>query len=331
MRMPTVSPRACGMVLVALLAASGAPAQESPEGAGPAAAEAAGPAFTLRVREALERTRGAKVVYQDVLGEGPGAWDQDPRYPGDQVNCLTWLHLLLAKAYGQSSREKLQVMDRLRYFNGQPGFGLRKHFIDQWTALDPLPLRKVDFGFCRSSAVQPYHLDLTPAVFAKNVGYSCPLYGAKQTSVDLDLVPAHGLVQCAGMLPEGFYVIFPVASERYLQRYGKLSGPMGQVHAVLLAAEGEPGVKPEDRDAAQLKVYHASISSGKVMEAELGSYLLNMWNLYRGYVVYELVPDWNWKEKPALDDEARAIAACEAGLEGNVGRLFEDEVVSPRP
>lgn len=315
-----LKPWAGGLALVGLLAASGAWAQES----------AAGPAFTQRVREALERTRGAKVIYNDVLGEGPGAWDPDPRYPGDQVNCLTWLHLLLAEAYGQSPEEKLQVMDRLRYFGGQPGFGLRKHFIDQWTALDPLPLRKVDFGFCRSSAVQPYHLDLTPAAFAKNIGYSCPLYGTKRTSVDLDLVPPHGLVQCAGMLPEGFYIMFPVASERYLQKYGKLSGPMGQVHAVLLAAEA-PGVKPEHRDAAQFKVYHASISSGKVMDQELGSYVLHNWNMYRGYVVYELVPDWNWKERPVPDDEARAIAACEAGLKGNVGKLFEGEAAAPRP
>lgn len=304
--------RITGAAFIALLLAGAAGGQE--------------PDFTGRVREALERTRNIKVIYQDVLGEGPGSWDPDPRYPGDTVNCITWLHLLLAETYGKTAEEKLQVMDRLRYFGGHPGFGLRKHYIDQWTELDPLPLRKVDFGFCPQSAVSRHRLDLTPASFAKNVSYGCPLYGQARASFELDVVPPHGLVQCAGRLPEGYYVLFPVASDRYLQRYGALSGPMGQVHAVLLSVESPPGTPPEARDGAELAVYHASISRGKVVEAKLGSYVLHMWNLYRGYVLYELVPDWSFKDQPPLDEEARAIAACEAKLPGKVGKLFENEV-----
>ncbi len=318
----SLSPRrACGLAFLGLLLI--APAA-------PAGAQETDPAFNKRVEAALESTRPIKVVYQDVLGEGPGSWDPDPRYPDGQVNCLTWLQLVLAETYGHNPQEKLQVMDRLRYFDGHPGFGFRKHFIDQWTALDPQPLRPVDFGFCPSSAVQPFHLSLDPAFFAQKINYQCPLYHQDRRAVDLQLVPGQGLAQCAGLLPEGYYVMFPVASDRYLKKYGAFSGPMAQVHAVLLAVKAPPGVPPESRDAAEFKVYHASISSGKVIETELGSYVLHMWNLYRGYVLYSLAPDWDWQARPPMDDEGKRVAACEARLKGNVGKLFEAEVESKK-
>jgi hypothetical protein len=108
---------------------------------------------------------------------------------------------------------------------------------------------------------------------------------------------------------------------------------MGQVHAVLMEVPTPPaGVGVEPPDPAKFKVYHASITSGKVVETELGSYVLNMWNLYRGYMVYELVPEWDWRSAPPpMDDEAKAIAACEAGLKGKAGKLFEHEVDAPKP
>ncbi len=58
-----------------------------------------------------------------------------------------------------------------------------------------------------------------------------------------------------------------------------------------------------------------------------------MWNLYSSYVVYELVPesDWDWRGAPPMDEEAKAIAACEGKLEGNVARLFETEVQPATP
>jgi hypothetical protein len=318
--MPKNSPskgRACGLALLSLLLAGSA---------APAAGQETNPAFNKRIEEALARTRNVQVVYQDVLGEGPGSWDPDPRYPDHQVNCLTWLQLVLAETYGRTPQEKLQVMDRLRYFGGRPGFSFRKHFIDQWTALDPLPLRRVDFGFCPSSGVQPLQVSLDPAFFIKNIKYQCPLYHQDRRSIELQVAPGQGLVQCAGMLPEGYYVLFPVANDRYLKKYGGFSGPMGQVHSMVLEVKAPVGVPPESRDAAEFKVYHASISSGKVVETQLGSYILHLWNLYRGYVLYSLAPDWDWHAQPPMDAESERLVACEAKLKGNVGKLYENEV-----
>jgi hypothetical protein len=290
--------------------------------------------FAKRVKEALERTRNVKVVYQDVLGEGPGAWDPDPRYPAGTVNCITWLHLLMAELYGGTPEEKAKVLDRVRYFDGHVGFGFRKHFTDQWTELDPLPLRRVDYSSCPNSSAFKMHLDLQPALFQKNIHYACPLYHMDRASFDFDVVPGQGLVQCSRLLPPGYFILFPVASDRYLEKYGGFSGPMGQVHAVLVEVPPPPppGVGVEPADPAKFKVYHASITSGKVVESELGSYVLSMWNLYRGYMVYELVPEWDWRSAPPpMDAEAKAIASCEAGLKGQAGKLFEHEVSSPQP
>ena len=299
----------------------------------PAAPDAAHQELTRRVADALARTRGLKVVYQDVLGEGPGSWDPDPRYPAREVNCITWLQLLLAETYGSTPDEKHAILDRIRYFDGRIGFGFRKHFTDQWTAIDPMPLRQVDFRSCPSGNVQSYKLELDTEMFQKNIKFECPLYHMDRAAVELDLVPPHGLVQCGDRLAEGYYVIFPVASDRYLQKYGGFSGPMAQVHAVLLEVPpaAPAGAPLEARDPGRFKVYHASISRGQVVETELAPYLLHMWNLYRGYVVYELVPGWDWRATPAMNDEAKAVAECESKLKGRVGKLFENEIEASQP
>jgi hypothetical protein len=137
------------------------------------------------------------------------------------------------------------------------------------------------------------------------------------------VIPPQGLVLCSAGLQPGYYVFFPVASDRYLAKYGGFSGPMAQVHAVLLEV---PAGSDGDRDPAKFKVYHASISRGKVVETELGSYVLNMWNLYRGYQLYELDPSWKVGAEPAMDDEAKAILACEEKLKDTKGKVFEHEV-----
>lgn len=279
-----------------------------------------------QARGALSKTLGLKVLYQDLLGEGPDAWDPDPRYPGQEVNCITWLQLFLAEFYGRDLGEKQQVLDRVRYFGGHIGFGFRKHFTDQWTELDPLPLSRIDLSSCPDSATTSLRIDLEPTRFQKSAQFDCPLLHMEKTSVELPVTPAHGLVQCGRLLPPGYFILFPVASERYLKKYGGFSGPMGQVHALVVEVPPFPAPGAPPRDAAQYRVYHASISSGKVMETELGSFVLSMWNLYRGYVLYELVPDWDWSRAEPLTPEGQLVAACEAKLEGTVGKLFEHEV-----
>jgi hypothetical protein len=281
--------------------------------------------LTRRMKDALERTKTYKVVYQDVLGEGPESWDSDPRYPTDSVNCIIWFQLLLAEAYGQTPAEKQTVMDRIRYFDGHPGFGFRKHYTDQWTALDPGPLQNVSLSSCPYKDQQPYHLELKPFYFTENIHFPCPLYHSDKTSVDLTLESGPGVVQCGNTLAPGYYALFPVANDRYLAKYAGYSGPMAQVHFVLLEVPPKPapGAPEVERDPAKFRVWHASTGRGKVVETELGSYVLHMWELYRGYVIYKLDPSWDWRTAPPLDEEGKAMAACEAKVKGHAGALFE--------
>jgi len=270
-----------------------------------------------RFGQALERNRALPVVYEDILGEGEGGWDPDPRYPSGSVNCITWLYLLMAETYSDQPAERERIMDRIRYFDGHVGFGFRKHFTDQWMAIDPEPLSRVDLARCAKTESQKVVLE--PQRFAANVSYSCPLYHKDRTSFEIEHVNGHGLIKCAGTLRPGYYIVFPLASKKYLDKYGTKSGPMAQVHAVILQ------VPPGDKkiDAPDFKIYHASIAKGRVMESTLESYTFDMAQLFRGYAVYELDPDWDWKSARPMDEEGKALQACEAKLDGNVGDIFE--------
>jgi hypothetical protein len=79
-----------------------------------------------RFRIAIANTRHMKVVREDVLGEGAGAWDSDPRYPTNDVNCIVWLQLLISEVYGHgaSLEEKTRIMDRVRYYKGCVAYGM---------------------------------------------------------------------------------------------------------------------------------------------------------------------------------------------------------------
>ena len=271
-----------------------------------------------RFGEALARNRSLPVVYQDVLGEGPESWDPDPRYPAGSVNCITWLYLLLAETYGDQPADRERIMDRIRYYDGHVGFGFRKHFTDQWMALDPEPLSRVDLSRC--AEVKRHRVVLEPHRFASNINYSCPLYHQEKTAFDVSHVKGRGLIKCAGSLRPGYYILFPLASERYLARYGTKSGPMAQVHAVVLQV---PPPGPEKIYPHDFKIYHASIGKGFVLESTLESYTYDMSELFRGYAVYELNPAWDWKSARPLDEQGKALKACESKLEGRVGDIFE--------
>ena len=327
--LPTDAPVAAG--------GGGEPSTEPNAGAGIAAAPDVHQAMTQeelsrRMKEAIERTKLYKVVYEDVLGEGPGHWDADPRYPTDSVNCIIWFQLLLAETYGRTPEEKQAVMDRIRYFGGQPGFAFRKHYLDHWTAFDPGPLVNVSSAGCPFRDAQPYHLELQPQHFLDSINFPCPLYHGDKTAVDLTLDTGVGLVQCGSGLAPGFYALFPVASDRYLAKYAGFSGPMAQVHFVLLEVPPLPAPgESKERDAAKFRVWHASTGSGKVIETELGSYVLHMWELFRGYLVYKIDPAWDWRKVPPLDAEGKALAACEATVKGHAGPLFEENARKATP
>lgn len=255
-----------------------------------------------RIARAIEATAGSKVVLEDVLGEGPGSWDPDPRYPNGTVNCIIWLQQVIAETYGTTAAEKTQVMDRLRYFAGVPAFGLRKHYTDHWVAIEPQPLRRVDLSSC--AEVSQMQIELKPTMFLKHSGYSCPLLHQEWTRFTVAFVKPDGIRQCAKKLGSGHYMMFAVPTDSYMKKYLHETGPMAFVHAMILRL----------KDGQGPRVLHASTSKGKVLQEPIEEFLRKSGKIHHGYVLYELDPTWSLAHQPPAPPEAALIQACEAKL-----------------
>jgi hypothetical protein len=260
-----------------------------------------------RFSETIAATLDCVVVYEDILGEGPGAWDSNRRYPQKVVNCLVWLQLVISEIYGKGLADKTAIMDRIRYYGGHVGFSLRKHYLDQWMAFEPEPLVAVELP---RDGVIARQICLQPQILLEDRGYPCPLYKMSHTVFDFLYLTAQGLLDYVKVLPRGYYVMFAVASDRYIKRYYG-NGPMGLVHSIVLhLISAEPGAEqgPSER------VYHASIKAGRVLSTELGVYVRHHEALYLGYVIYELDPAWNFLRPIALDVEMESLLNCEANI-----------------
>lgn len=265
-----------------------------------------------RFARAIRAHRGLRVVKEDVLGEGAGAWDPDPRYPVDAVNCLTWLQLLLCEVYAGGG-DRIAVMDRVRYYGGHVAYGTRKHFLDHWLALEPAPLRRIPVGHlpqCRRGAVE---LDF--GHFKEFHRYPCRLYREDVTKIEYDYLTLDGMLEFVPVLRPGYYVAFAAAKARYLELFGKGSGPMGLVHSLVIhvGETAEGGADAGDHTAGA-EVFHASTLLGAVTRVGLAEYLESMWSVFDGYALFDLDPSWD-AAAPAAEDEAmRSIRRCESTL-----------------
>lgn len=262
-----------------------------------------------RFAEAISSSMHLRVVLEDVLGEGEGAWDDDPRYPGDAVNCMTWLQFVISEVYGRGSADKTAVMDRVRYYGGHVGYGLRKHFVDHWMALEPEPLRRIDLSGVEGYQQRFVELDLER--FKTFHQYPCELYRQDVTRIKVEYLTADGLGRFVQKLNPGYYVAFGVAKAEYLRRYGGGCGPMGLVHSLVLQVTAAPAGMTDAQGAA---IYHASTRLGAVTRVELPAYLPPMEEVFDGFALFELDPAWEWRPAPAEDDYVRRIKACEARL-----------------
>ncbi|MBY0472279.1 DUF1460 domain-containing protein [bacterium] len=260
-----------------------------------------------RMYRAIREHFNHKVVYEGILGEGQGAWDFAPRYPTDRVNCIIWLTLVLAEAYSNTAAEKIGILDRLRYFDDVVSFGTRKHFVDHWLKIDPAPLLEMGLDkYTRLLGRKKVKLDY--GHFLKSHRYTCHLYKQEVDEFEIEYADPKGILEVAQKLPEGYYLFFGVATTKYLERYGKESGPMGLVHGMILELFGEPG----GRSNEQMFVYHASTSAGKVMHENLDKYVTRMTeNLHAGYVLYDLNPEWDHSTPLQPSPEALEIQRCE--------------------
>jgi D-alanyl-D-alanine carboxypeptidase/D-alanyl-D-alanine-endopeptidase (penicillin-binding protein 4) len=91
------------------------------------------PDYTQRVVAIAKASLGTP--YADgPLGEGPGAaHDPDPLIDLSRVDCVTFVEQVLALAAGSTYAEATDVLQQIRYKNGEIDYGTRNHFfIADW-------------------------------------------------------------------------------------------------------------------------------------------------------------------------------------------------------
>lgn len=259
--------------------------------------------LNLRLGEAIRATSGSRVVYTDMLGEGPGGWDADPRYPSGAVNCIIWITEVISEAYGWDFQDKTPIMDRLRYYGGNVGFSLRKHFVTQWLALEPEPFKKMDLSGCAKGSRE--RVDIDYERFLRFHNYPYPLYRMDERSFEIDYAPADELANCFKTMPDGYYFLFAMATDEYVRKYGRSSGHTGLVHGIILKLEGDP---------ANAVIFHASTVVGKVRKNSFYRYSERMRSLHKGYAVYELDPEWDFTRPMKADADVLALQRYERGI-----------------
>jgi hypothetical protein len=264
-----------------------------------------------RFAEVIEATADYEVVYEDILGEGEGGWDANPRYPARKVNCFIWLQLVISEVYGKGVADKTAIMDRIRYFGGHVGFSMRKHYIDQWAALEPAPLVPVDLRLGCETTKRAVRLD--PQVLLADRAFPCPLYKMNRVTFEIEYWSQESLLGCVGKLRPGYYVMFAVAADRYIECYPG-NGPMGLVHSIILRVDS-PGEETGEAPApSRATVFHASTAAGRVLTASLETYVEKQRRIHLGYALYELDPLWDFRRPVPLDDEARSLLELEARI-----------------
>lgn len=264
------------------------------------------PELDARVAAAVQQTRGLRVVYSDPLGEGDGP-DPDPRLPGTDVDCMTWVQWVLALA-GGPPQDAPARLDALRYYGGQVGFRTRKHYLDRWLAWEPGPLQAVDLSAHPDRA--SHVVSIEPVLLRAAHGARCPLWREDERTFRVDHLPADAALASAGAWEPGWYVLTGIATEKYLRKYGQEVGPMGQVHLFLLDATeaGRAGKPPED-----WTLWHASTLRGAVFEDRLGRLLGNTRTIYRGFVPYRVGDSPSGTGTPVMLDPATCGDASPPG------------------
>ena len=134
----------------------------------------------------------------------------------------------------------------------------------------------------------------------------------ENVAFDLEYLKNEGLLQCTKTLPSGYYVMFAVASDRYLELY-PASGPMGLVHSIVLQLDPLPKGASE-RPLDNARIYHASTKAGGVRSVGLKQYLEWNQSIHLGYVIYELDPNWDFQAPMPMTDEIRELLHCEAKI-----------------
>jgi hypothetical protein len=97
--------------------------------------------------------------------------------------------------------------------------------------MEPGPLKPIEWA---EALYERQGIDLELGGVPAERKYPCGLWRSQVHEVWMDAIPQANLQAVVDGLETGVYVLFGLASERYLGLYGEHSGPMAQVHPALL-------------------------------------------------------------------------------------------------
>jgi hypothetical protein len=238
----------------------------------PLAAHAADPHDdNVRIMNALHAEQRASVSNNDPLGEGDGAFDPDPLGPSTNVDCMTWLQQVLARATSEKSDVASQLR-RIRYFGPFPEFATRKHYVDHWLDIDPYPLRRVEI-----KAPTTVTVTVDSSTLARARGFSGPMPAPR--TINVPYVTTSKVLSELDHLRGKFYVLSAIASPTWKRMYGSNVGDLAQSH--LLVADATSPTAP-------IQVWHASITSHSVRVETLETYIGRTRSLFLGYAIYAI-------------------------------------------
>lgn len=273
-----------------------------------------------RIAKSIAATRSLDVVYEDVLGEGTGAWHSRERYPTDKVNCVIWVYLVLAEAYGQFGGQRLKqlIMDCLRYYGGVVGFSMRKHYLEQWLAFDPGPLIPISLHDLHPA--RAFSSVIEPQVFLGRRGFDTLLYNMELNHFSVEYSDAKGISSAAQWLPPGYYIFFAVPTNRFREMFAERCGLLGLIHGVILELDDAPNFdfpRPPDRCI----VHHSSVIQRAIVSLPLDEYIGRSTSIHEGYVLCDLNPYW----KPEVrypNEQAERLLHRERQLGANGFQTF---------
>lgn len=264
--------------------------------------------FTEKIRQFIYRDPSTYFIHiNDMLGEGAGYFDADPRYLPHEMNCTTWYQTAIATALSQDKEQVPEWLDKIRYFRGVVGFSTRIHFTDNTARMTSSLFEPVVFEGVRPQS-KLVHLNYPH--FRSQHNYTCPLYEEKFKESAITYYLGNDFLKQSEILADGVYLVYPVASDRYIAAFGQSSGPMGLVHGLLLDIDSSKfGIQ-------RAMVSHASITRKTVVTKPLAEYIHSpATQNFLGYTLWKINSEWQ-SQKPtgAETKEIEHLLQCEKNI-----------------
>lgn len=227
------------------------------------------PVFGARVIDVATRSLGTP-YFDGPLGEGPGAkYDPDPLMDLTRVDCVTFIEQTIALAASSTYKEAFDLLQKIRYKNGEIAFERRNHFMEA----DWIP----NNAFCHSVTQD---LKVPTAKVTRTIGRKkffdlkkAPELAATATDQTMELayVPSSEAANAERNLPSPALILF----------IGKADW-LFVVHCGLFVR-----ADAASDDSGKGLLYHASSTEGKVVNTALAAPFDNS-TRYLGFIAYAI-------------------------------------------